>query len=101
MADDVQLQQRLARVETLIQQAEQLLDPELRAQVQELVEHLLDFHGAGLARMVRGTSPRAMPGGPLSTPGLATSWWPACCCCTDCIPWSWKRASAGAGQGPP
>lgn len=52
MADDDQLQQRLARVETLVQQAEQLPDPEVRAQVQELVEHLLEFHGAGLARML-------------------------------------------------
>ena len=52
MSEDVQLQYKLARVEELIHQAEQIGDEDLRGQVQELVQHLLDFHGAGLARMI-------------------------------------------------
>jgi Fe-S cluster biogenesis protein NfuA len=53
MPEDPQLQQKLARVDALIQQAEALPDAKLRGQVRELVQHLLDFHGAGLARMVQ------------------------------------------------
>jgi Fe-S cluster biogenesis protein NfuA len=53
MPEDRELQRKLARVERLIEQAEALTDNGLRDQVRELVQHLLDFHGAGLARMVR------------------------------------------------
>ena len=53
MPEDPQLPQKLARVDVLIRQVEGLPDARLRDQVRELVQHLLDFHGAGLARMVR------------------------------------------------
>ena len=56
MPDEIQLQKRLARVETLVHQAEELADPEVRAQVQELLEHLLEFHGAAVAKMVQHTA---------------------------------------------
>jgi Fe-S cluster biogenesis protein NfuA len=52
MSDELPLHEKLARVESLIHQAEELEDEDVRAQVQELVQHLLDYHGAGLAKMV-------------------------------------------------
>jgi Fe-S cluster biogenesis protein NfuA len=62
MPDDVQLQSKLARVEELIHEAEQLPDENLRSKVQELVQHLMDFHGAGLARMVGRVRELGEPG---------------------------------------
>jgi Fe-S cluster biogenesis protein NfuA len=62
MLDDRQLQQKLARVEGLIQQVEALPDAGLRDQVRELVRQLLDFHGTGLARMVRQIAAAGPPG---------------------------------------
>jgi Fe-S cluster biogenesis protein NfuA len=53
MPEDPKLQQKLARVESLIDEVENLPDAAVRDQVRELVQHLLDFHGAGLASMVR------------------------------------------------
>lgn len=52
MSDDAHLQQKLARMETLIEQARKLEDPVVRGEIQELVQHLLDFHGAALTAMV-------------------------------------------------
>jgi Fe-S cluster biogenesis protein NfuA len=52
MVKDLSLQEKLTRVESLIHQAEEIEDEDVRAQVQELVQHLLDYHGAGLAKMV-------------------------------------------------
>lgn len=62
MAEDQQLRTGLARIETLIHQAENLPDPKLRDQVQELVAHLLDFHGAALGRMVEQVAKLGPPG---------------------------------------
>lgn len=62
MTEEPSLQDKLARVESLIQQAEQLEDEQLRAQVQELVQHLLDYHGAGLAKMVEHVARLGDPG---------------------------------------
>lgn len=53
MPQDRELEKRLARVESLIEQVEGLPDVRVRDQVRELVQRLLDFHGAGLAKMVR------------------------------------------------
>jgi Fe-S cluster biogenesis protein NfuA len=51
MQDDAQLTKTLARVEALVHEAENLPDEGVRNQVQELVQHLLDYHGAALGRM--------------------------------------------------
>jgi hypothetical protein len=44
--------ERIRQIETLIAQIESAADPEMRARVQELVEAILEFHGAGLERML-------------------------------------------------
>ena len=48
--DDVR--QRLQRVEVLIDTVQRTADPSVRAAIQELVEAILDLHGAGLDRML-------------------------------------------------
>ena len=44
--------QRIQRIEGLIQQIESSADPGTKASVRELVEALLDYHGAGLGRIL-------------------------------------------------
>lgn len=51
-SDSDQFQQRLQRLELLIQQSERLSDPEARAHVREIVRALLDLHTAGLERFL-------------------------------------------------
>jgi Fe-S cluster biogenesis protein NfuA len=51
-SEDQAFRQRIQRVETLIQQIEAASDPAGRANFQELVQTLLDYHGTGLARML-------------------------------------------------
>ncbi|MBA2304538.1 MAG: NifU family protein [Acidobacteria bacterium] len=48
--DDVQ--RRLQRVEALVETVQRTADPSVRAATQELVEAILDLHGAGLDRML-------------------------------------------------
>jgi hypothetical protein len=50
--DQGDLGRRIERVEDLIRQSETLPDPAARACVREVVQTLLDFHGAGLARIL-------------------------------------------------
>ncbi len=45
--------QRMQRIETLVHQIEQLPDPAARAASQEVVQALLELHGAALEKMVR------------------------------------------------
>jgi hypothetical protein len=42
----------IRQIEELIRQIESAGDPEVRARVRELVEAILDFHGAAIARML-------------------------------------------------
>jgi hypothetical protein len=42
----------IRQIEELIRQIESAGDPEMRARVRALVEAILDFHGAGIARML-------------------------------------------------
>ena len=44
------VQARLQRIETLIQELEAVADPAVRANVEELLQLLLELHGAGLER---------------------------------------------------
>jgi Fe-S cluster biogenesis protein NfuA len=48
--DDGGFGQRMARVETLIAEAERFADPTARAVTRDIVAALLELHGAGLAR---------------------------------------------------
>ena len=50
--DDQGLQERVARVETLLEEIETLADPNARAKAAEVVGVLLDLYGEGLARMM-------------------------------------------------
>jgi Fe-S cluster biogenesis protein NfuA len=50
--EDKAFRQRIQRVETLLHQIEGHADPAVRAQIQELVQTLLDYHGTALARLL-------------------------------------------------
>jgi hypothetical protein len=62
MIDNSELRSKLARVEELIHEAEQLPDDALRGQVQELVQNLMDFHGIGLTQMIEEVRKLGQPG---------------------------------------
>lgn len=50
--EETKFQQQVQRVETLVDEIENTADPVLRAKVLELVQTLMDFHGAGIGRMM-------------------------------------------------
>ena len=52
LLDDHGLQERVARMETLLEQIENLKDPNARSKAAEMVGVLLDLYGDGLARMM-------------------------------------------------
>ena len=52
LLDDQGLQERVARMETLLEEIETLADPNARAKAAEVVGVLLDLYGEGLARMM-------------------------------------------------
>jgi Fe-S cluster biogenesis protein NfuA/nitrite reductase/ring-hydroxylating ferredoxin subunit len=47
-----EVQNRLKSIESLVQRIEQVKDPALKATAKELVQSLMEFHGAGLERML-------------------------------------------------
>jgi Fe-S cluster biogenesis protein NfuA len=47
-----EFQQRLKSIETLLGQVEAAADPSLRTTVQQLIQLVMDLHGAGLERML-------------------------------------------------
>lgn len=49
---DKEFQQRVQRVDELIREIEAVADPDTRAKAVELVQSLMDFHGAGLERLM-------------------------------------------------
>ncbi len=62
MTDTAELKTNLARLEALIHEAEKLADGELRGRIQELVAHLLEFHGAAIERMVEDVADLGVAG---------------------------------------
>jgi Fe-S cluster biogenesis protein NfuA len=60
--DDKGLREQFQRVGTLLGEVEQRADPAVLAAVQEIVQSLLDFHGAGLARLVERVGPQGVAG---------------------------------------
>jgi Fe-S cluster biogenesis protein NfuA len=51
-AEDRQLRDRLRRIETLLADVEKFKDPEARVKTREIVQTLMDLHGAGLERIL-------------------------------------------------
>jgi Fe-S cluster biogenesis protein NfuA len=49
---DKDFQQRVQRIEALVHEIETVADPDTRAKAVELMQSLMDFHGAGLERMM-------------------------------------------------
>lgn len=52
MHENKELQQGMQQIEALIRRIENLPDPEARASAVELMQSLMDFHGAGLDRLM-------------------------------------------------
>jgi Fe-S cluster biogenesis protein NfuA/nitrite reductase/ring-hydroxylating ferredoxin subunit len=56
LLDDQGLQERVARMETLLGEIERLADPNARAKAAEMVQVLLELYGEGLARMMEAVA---------------------------------------------
>jgi Fe-S cluster biogenesis protein NfuA/nitrite reductase/ring-hydroxylating ferredoxin subunit len=56
------LHERLERIETLIQAIETFADPAARASAKEVIQTLMDLHGAGLEQMLNIVAEAGMPG---------------------------------------
>jgi Fe-S cluster biogenesis protein NfuA len=54
--DDRAFRERMERMEALLQQAKQFPDPQVRGQVQEIVQSLLDLHAAALEKIVEAVA---------------------------------------------
>src|SRR5215216_5157152 len=52
LLDDRELRERVARIETLLEEIESLKDPNARSKAAEVVGVLLELYGEGLARMM-------------------------------------------------
>jgi Fe-S cluster biogenesis protein NfuA len=53
---------RIGRIETLIEEIERFADPAAQAQAREIVQALLEFHGAALANLVGHVTAAGTPG---------------------------------------
>src|ERR1700694_598200 len=60
--EERELQKRLARVDALVGELQQLTDLASRAMVEELLSTVLDLHGEALSRMLTALGPRGEPG---------------------------------------
>jgi Fe-S cluster biogenesis protein NfuA/nitrite reductase/ring-hydroxylating ferredoxin subunit len=58
IVEERELQKRLAHVDTLVGELQQLPDPAWRAMVEELLSTVLDLHGEALSRMLDALGPR-------------------------------------------
>jgi Fe-S cluster biogenesis protein NfuA/nitrite reductase/ring-hydroxylating ferredoxin subunit len=61
LVEERELQKRLAHVDTLVGELEELPDPASRALVEELLSTVLDLHGEALSRMLDALGPRGDP----------------------------------------
>ena len=62
MPGNPDLQRRLASIEELLRTVDSAADPSLRTNVRELVELVMNLHGAGLERMLELTRAAGEPG---------------------------------------
>ncbi len=95
MSDDVEFQQRMRKIEDLVNEIEAVADPRVRSRAVELVSLLMELHGAGLAAWSSCSKNPARPAA-WSTALRAIRWSPACSCCMACTRSSWKPASLQA-----
>ncbi|MBA2691470.1 MAG: NifU family protein [Rubrobacter sp.] len=58
LLEDKELRERVARMETLLEEIESLEDPRARSKAAEVVGVLLDLYGEGLARMMEAVAER-------------------------------------------
>ncbi len=62
-AEDQPLRERISRIDALLRKIEQSKDPEAAAQTREVVQALMELHGAGLERilaMLAATGPKGL-----------------------------------------
>lgn len=62
MAENTDLPNQMQRVDELVQEIETWADPNLRSKAVELVQALMDFHGAGIDRMMDITANKGAAG---------------------------------------
>ncbi len=62
MSENQELQQRIQRIGGLVQEIESIADPSVRAATKQLVQLLMDFHGAGLDRALEVVASTGDPG---------------------------------------
>ncbi len=62
MTNDNQFQQRIARITEMVQQVESLADPAARAVVCDLLQTVMELHGAGLERLMELLASRGTDG---------------------------------------
>ena len=62
MSENKELQQRIQRIGGLVQEIESIADPSVRASTKQLVQLLMEFHGAGLDRALEITAKTGDPG---------------------------------------
>jgi len=61
-ATDDDIRDRIGRIETLIEEIERFADPAAQARTRAIVQAVLEFHGAGLARLVGQVAAAGPPG---------------------------------------
>jgi len=84
MAGEGEFQGRIERIEELIHRLEAIPDAAQRNQMRELLQAVLELHGAALERMLAIVAEVGTRSCALATHCYATRWWPACCCYTGC-----------------
>jgi len=90
LLDDKGLQERVARMETLLEEIDALKDPNARSKAAEVVQVLLELYGESLARMMDTIAEGEGGGEPLRlSPRTSSS--RTCCSCTGCTRWTWRR----------
>jgi Fe-S cluster biogenesis protein NfuA len=62
MAVEKELKQRIQRIEELVGKIDAIADPMARADAHELVQSLMDLHGAGIERMLETMADAGEPG---------------------------------------
>ena len=94
LLDDQGLQERVARMETLLGEIETFEDPNARAKAAEMVQVLLELYGEGLARVMEVVA-EGEERERIFEPSPGTSWSRTCCSCTGCTRWTWRRGWSG------
>jgi hypothetical protein len=89
LLDDQGLQERVARIETLLGEIEALKDPSARSKAAEIAQVLLELYGEGLARMMEVVAQGAE--GERAFEAFAEDE----LVCTGCTRWMWRRGWFG------